>query len=65
MLKSPPKRSKKSRDHHSVYVVYLRNPAGDGKAAEIEVRQLFELEDFEQSPAIERFRELSVPAQTA
>ena len=33
MLKSPPKRSKKSsRDHHSVYVVYLRNPAGDGKA---------------------------------
>jgi hypothetical protein len=32
MLKSPPKRSKKSRGHHSVYVVYLRNPAGDGKA---------------------------------
>jgi hypothetical protein len=32
MSKSPPKRSKKSRDHHSVYVVYLRNPAGDGKA---------------------------------
>jgi hypothetical protein len=25
---------------------------------EIEVRQLFELEDFEQSPAIERFREM-------
>ena len=22
----------KSRDHHSVYVVYLRNPNGDGKA---------------------------------
>jgi hypothetical protein len=26
------KRSNKSRDHHSVYVVYLRNPKGDGKA---------------------------------
>lgn len=28
------KRSKRaaSRDHHHVYVVYLRNPAGDGKA---------------------------------
>jgi predicted GIY-YIG superfamily endonuclease len=23
---------KPSRDHHSVYVVYLRNPQGDGKA---------------------------------
>ncbi|HEV3139872.1 MAG TPA: hypothetical protein VGY57_05125 [Vicinamibacterales bacterium] len=22
----------RSRDHHSVYVVYLRNPKGDGKA---------------------------------
>ena len=27
---------------------------------EIEVRQLFELEDFEQSPSIERFREMGV-----
>ena len=25
-------RSRKSSDHHSVYVVYLRNPRGDGKA---------------------------------
>jgi hypothetical protein len=24
--------AKASRDHHSVYVVYLRNPKGDGKA---------------------------------
>src|SRR5579864_2136150 len=24
--------SKKSEGHHSVYVVYLRNPGGDGKA---------------------------------
>jgi len=25
-------RKRRSRDHHSVYVVYLRNPRGDGKA---------------------------------
>jgi hypothetical protein len=35
------------------------NP-GAGEEAEIEVRQLFELDDFEQGPAIERFRELGV-----
>ena len=28
----PKKRSSTSSDHHSVYVVYLRNPRGDGKA---------------------------------
>ena len=39
------------------------NPAVDGKAAEIEVRQLFELEDFAPSPALDRFRELGVPSQ--
>ena len=31
MSKSRPKKSR-SRDHHSVYVVYLRNPQGDGRA---------------------------------
>lgn len=36
------------------------NPAGDGKEAEIEVRQLFELEDFEPGDAIERFREMRI-----
>lgn len=34
------------------------NPAGDGKAGEIEVRQLFELEDFGDGASVERFREL-------
>jgi len=34
------------------------NPAVDGKAGEIEVRQLFELEDFEPGEAVERFREM-------
>jgi hypothetical protein len=32
------------------------NPAGEGREGEIEVRQLFELEDFGPSEAIERFR---------
>jgi hypothetical protein len=36
------------------------NPAVDGKEAEIEVRQVFELEDFGPSDAIERFREMGV-----
>lgn len=37
-------------------------PAPGGRGA-IEVRQLFALEDFEQGPAIERFRHLEMPAQ--
>jgi predicted GIY-YIG superfamily endonuclease len=28
----PKKRKSSGSDHHSVYVVYLRNPRGDGKA---------------------------------
>ena len=38
-------------------------PAEKGQEAEIEVRQLFELDEFEQGPAIDRFRELSLPSQ--
>jgi hypothetical protein len=34
------------------------NPTIDGSDCEIEVRQLFELEDFGESEAIERFREM-------
>ncbi len=34
------------------------NPAGEGKDCEIEVRQLFELDDFEPNEAVERFRDL-------
>ncbi|CAN5301620.1 YciI family protein [soil metagenome] len=35
------------------------NPAGPGKDAEIEIRQMFELDDFPQSEGVERFRKLS------
>ena len=46
----------KSREEALEWARRFPNPAlGDG---EIEVRQLFELDDFEPSPAIERFREL-------
>ena len=34
------------------------NPSIDGGEAEIEVRQLFELEDFGESEGIRRFREM-------
>jgi hypothetical protein len=36
------------------------NPSMDGGQAEIEVRQLFELEDFNPSTTIERFREMGM-----
>jgi len=36
------------------------NPAADGKDAEIEVRQLYELDDFGPSEAVERFRKMDV-----
>jgi hypothetical protein len=38
-------------------------PHGDAVDSEIEVRQLFELDDFEPSAAVERFRELGVGAE--
>ncbi len=34
------------------------NPVGEGVDAEIEVRQLFEMDDFEKSEATDRFRKL-------
>ena len=36
------------------------NPAIDAGRAEIEVRQLFELEDFPPSESVERFREMKI-----
>jgi hypothetical protein len=40
------------------------NPVGNGADAEIEVRQLFELDDFGDSEAIERCRALEAEART-
>jgi hypothetical protein len=50
----------KSREEGMEWARRFPNPAGDGKEGEIEVRQLFELEDFGPSEAVERFREMGV-----
>jgi len=48
----------KSREEALEWTKRFPNPAGEGAEAEIEVRQLFELEDFGPSDAVERFRDL-------
>ncbi len=50
----------KSREEALDWAKRFPNPAGDGKDAEIEVRQLFELDDFEPSESIDRFREMGI-----
>ena len=48
----------KSREEAMEWTKRFPNPAIDGREGEIEVRQLFELEDFGPSEAVERFREM-------
>ena len=48
----------KSKEQALEWTKRFPNPAGEGKPAEIEVRQFFELEDFGPSEAVERMREL-------
>lgn len=48
----------KSKEEAMEWARRFPNPAGEGKEAEIEVRQLFELDEFGPSETIERFREL-------
>lgn len=50
----------KSKEEAIEWTKRFPNPAGDGKEGEIEVRQLFELEDFGPSATIERFREMGI-----
>jgi hypothetical protein len=47
----------KSEEEAREWISRYPNPAHRGGVGEIEVRRLFELEDFEQTPAIERMRE--------
>jgi len=54
----------KSRQEAIDWTKRFPNPAGEGQEAEIEVRQLFELEDFGPSEAVERFRDLEVAKKT-
>jgi hypothetical protein len=48
----------KSREEAREWTRRFPNPAGEGVEAEIEVRQLYELDDFGPSDAVERFRVL-------
>jgi hypothetical protein len=40
------------------------NPVGRKAPAVIEVRQLYELDDFEPGPQVERFRQMNTPSQS-
>lgn len=53
----------KSREEAMEWTRRFPNPAVDGMEGEIEVRQVFELEDFGASEAVDRFRELGVGAE--
>ena len=46
----------KSRDEAMEWARRFPAPFGEGQDGEIEIRQLFELEDFAQGDAVERFR---------
>lgn len=50
-----------SREEALEWTKRFPNPAGNGKQGEIEVRQLFELEDFEAGEEVDRFRQILEP----
>ncbi|MES2370884.1 MAG: YciI family protein [Pseudomonadota bacterium] len=53
----------KTREEGLEWARRFPNPVGAGKPAEIEVRQLYELDDFAPSTAIERFRDMEMARQ--
>ncbi|MBX6320838.1 MAG: YciI family protein [Rhodospirillaceae bacterium] len=55
----------KSREEALEWSRRYPNPTGEGKSAEIEVRQLFALADFGPSEAVERFRRLDTDLKGA
>src|SRR5207248_941814 len=48
----------KSREEALEWARRFPNPSMDGREGEIEVRQFFELEDFGQSEAVDKFRDM-------
>lgn len=54
----------RSREEAMEWARRFPAPFGEDADGEIEVRQLYELEDFEQSEAIQRFRELETTRTT-
>jgi hypothetical protein len=55
----------KTRDEALEWSKRIPNPAQGGKDCHVEIRQLFELEDFEQTPAIDKHRELQAKLSAA
>ncbi|HEY7729087.1 MAG TPA: YciI family protein [Candidatus Eisenbacteria bacterium] len=53
----------KSREEAIEWSRRFPNPVGEGADAEIEVRPLFELDDFGPSEAMDRFREMGIRSQ--
>jgi len=53
--------SVRSREEALEWARRFPNPRGQGLDAEIEVRQVFELDDFAQTDTLERFRALEQP----
>jgi hypothetical protein len=52
-----------SREEAMEWVRRFPEPVDPGQEGQIEVRPLFELDDFEQGPEVDRFRELDLPSQ--
>jgi hypothetical protein len=50
----------KSKEEAMEWVRRFPNPSVDGTDGEIEVRQLFELDEFGESPTIDRFRKIGM-----
>ncbi len=55
----------KSREEAMDWAMRFPAPFGEGAEAEIEIRQLFEIEDFGSSESMERFREMGVGTEGA
>jgi hypothetical protein len=54
----------KSREEAMEWARRFPNPMGEGKDAEIEVRELYEMEDFGESATADRLREIDMGART-
>ncbi len=54
-----------SREEAIEWTKRFPNPAHYGRDGEIEVRALMDLDDFEQTEAVQRFREMGLPSQKA
>ena len=55
----------KSREEAIEWARRMPNPYGKGVDGEIEVRQLFKLEDFEPSNAVERFKKMDLASKAS